>query len=138
VTDWKYCIPHAWEHPRQIWEDVYLLPDDPAYAGPGLHLTMDGLENVLCSLPDAERQAAEADALAQLGDAEFRIDGGDMLSRQEDFSREEPLSWVRVWLAHHGFSVERLREAPEAEFAERVERAGVVDRLKAMYSTGTS
>ncbi len=138
MTDWKYCIPHVWERPRQIWEDVYLLPDDPAYDGPGLHLTVDGLENVLDSLPDAERQAAEADALAQLGDAEFWIDGGDMLLRQEDFSHEELLSWVRVWLVYQGFSVERLREAPEAEFAERVEHAGIVANIKAMYSSGTS
>lgn len=134
MTDWKYSIPHVWDRLRQVWEDVYLLPDDPAYTGPGLHLTVDALGTVLDSSPDSERAAAEAVALAELGDAEFRIDDGEMLVRREDFSREELLSWVRVWLVHHDLPVGRLREVPVAEFTESIEHAKVVANLKALYS----
>ena len=134
MTHWKYCLPHIWDRPRQVWEDVYLLPDDSVYAGPGLHLTVDAFGNVLNSSHGSERAAFQAEALAQLGDAEFRIDGSEMLLRQEDFSREELLSWVRVWLVHNGLPVGRLREVSAEEFADRVEHAAVVAELKALYS----
>ena len=46
MSDWKYRFPHVWDRPCQVWEDVYLLPDDPVYVGPGLHLTVDAFGNV--------------------------------------------------------------------------------------------
>ncbi|XYH97723.1 hypothetical protein ACMHYB_59885 [Sorangium sp. So ce1128] len=134
MTDWKYCLPHIWDHPRQVWEDVYLLPDDPGYAGPGLHLTVDAFGNALDPSHGSDRAEFQAEALAQLGDAEFRINGSEMLLRQEDFSREELLSWVRVWLAHNGFPVGQLREVPAEEFAGRVKHASIITALTASYS----
>ena len=39
--NWKYYCPRTWDEPRQVWEDVYLLPDDPSYKGEAIHLTVD-------------------------------------------------------------------------------------------------
>jgi len=41
--NWRYCFPHVWETPRTTWEDVYLLPDDPDFQGPGIHLRVVAL-----------------------------------------------------------------------------------------------
>jgi hypothetical protein len=135
MSDWKYGIPHVWDHPRQVWEDVYLLPDDPAYAGPGLHLTVDALGNVLESSHGSDRAASQEEALAKLADAQFWIDGDEMLLRQEDFSRDELVGWIHVWLEHHGFAVGRLREVAASEFAGRIEHADLVARLTVLYRT---
>src|SRR5689334_18521242 len=108
MSDWKYCLPHVWDRPREVWEDVYLLPDDPAYVGPGLHFTVDAFGNVLEPSHGSDRAAFQEEALAKLAGAPFWIDGDQMLLRQEDFSRDELMGWIRVWLEHHGFAVGRL------------------------------
>jgi len=39
---WKYHIPHIWDSPREVWEDIWLLPDDPNYKrGESIWLTID-------------------------------------------------------------------------------------------------
>lgn len=135
MSDWKYCLPHIWDRPREVWEDVYLLPDDPAYTGPGLHLTIDAFGNVLEPSHGSDRAAFQEEALAKLAGAPYRIDGDEMLLRQEDFSRDELVGWIRVWLEHHGFSVGRLREVGAPEFEGRVAHASFVAALKAQYGT---
>jgi len=133
MKDWKYCFPHIWDRPREVWEDVYLLPDDPTYLGAGLHLTVDAFGNVLDSSHGSDRAAFQEKVLAKLAGAPYRIDGDEMLLRQEDFSRDELLGWIRVWLEHHGFSVDRLREVALAEFNGRLAHADFVSALKVLH-----
>lgn len=135
MNDWKYCFPHVWDRPRQVWEDVYLLPDDPTFTGPGLHLTVDAFGNVLDPSHGSDRAEFQETALAMLAGAPYYIEGDQMWLRQEDFSRDELVGWTRVWLEYHGFSVGMLREAAASEFEGRVAHAGLVAELKAMYDS---
>ncbi len=131
VQNWKYCFPHVRDRPRQVWEGVYLLPDSPKYSGPGLWLTVDALGNVNNPAHGTDRASFQKTALRKLGEADYWIDGGEMVVRQEDFSKEELLDWVRVWLEHHGLPVGRLREAPASEFVGFVRHATIIAQLTA-------
>ena len=114
--DWKYFIPHVWEHERQIWEDVYLLPLDGRYNGQALWLTVDALGNVEILEHGSDRAEFQSKAQQKLGDRPFHIDGTDMLICSEDFSKAELLDWVRVWLRENGVPVARRIEGTPEDF----------------------
>lgn len=127
--DWKYFIPHIWEREREIWEDVYLLPVDSHYDGAALWLTIDALGNV--DIPE------HAEALQRLGDRSFYIDGSDMLIRAEDFTKQELLAWVRIWLQENELSVTNLIEGLKEEFRGRAFHADLLTPLQKNESEET-
>ena len=130
IQDWKYCFPHVWDSPRQVWEDVYLLPDSDSYTGPGFFLTVDALGNADNPAHGTDRAEFQKEALAKLGTAEYFIDEGEMIVRREDFTKKELLAWVRVWLEHHGLSVRGLREAPSSEFVGAIDHDTLIAKIR--------
>jgi hypothetical protein len=109
---WRYYTPHLWEEGRQVWEDVYLLPDDPAYTEDAIWLTIDSLG----FYQDEARREAEA----KLGGASYRIEGTDMIVATEDFSQSQLLEWVRIWIEHHNMPVTELMVGEYEAFRGRV------------------
>ena len=130
---WKYHLPHEWDRPRAVWEDVYLKPDVLDYEGPSLWLTVDALGDASDPSHGSDRAEFIREALEKLGDNDHFIDGADMIVRARDFTREELLGWVTVWLEHEGFSVSRLVPAELGEFAGTNEHAQTVAQLIASY-----
>lgn len=133
--NWKYHIPHTWESPRGVWEDVWLLPDDPNYKGESIWLTIDAFGDV--SDPDygSERADFQKEALKRLGDKQYWIGSGEMIVRATDFTKDELLHWVKVWLEETGFIVSSLREAPIEEFADTNEQARIIMTLHDKYGS---
>ena len=66
---WKYQIPHKWENAdtRHVWEDVWLMPADPAYSGKSIWITIDAMGDVNNPEHGSERAASQVKALAKLG-----------------------------------------------------------------------
>lgn len=128
--DWKYYIPHSWDHQRQVWEDVYLLPIDGRYDGKAIWLTIDALGNAEEAGHDSGQAAIRSEALRKLGNCQYHIDGTDMLIRAEDFSKEEFLDWVRVWLRENGLPVTGLTEGSAEEFQGKAFHADLVSQFK--------
>jgi hypothetical protein len=114
---WKYFIPHTWRSDRALWEDVYLLPDDARYEGRALWLTIDAYGDP--TDPELSEGRAEFQAYAerQLAGRDFCIEGTDMIVKQCDFTKEELLDWVRVWLRENQLPVTDLQEGTPQEFA---------------------
>ena len=127
---WKYHIPHEWDTPRTVGEDVWLLPDDPDYKGNSIWLTIDALGDSSDPSHGSEREEFQKEALEKLGNKEFWIDNADMIIRVRDFNKEELLVWVKVWLTENGFTVSDLIEAPFKEFAETNDHAKLIEQLK--------
>jgi hypothetical protein len=67
---WKYCFPHLWDRPRQVWEDVYLRPASPQGA-PRIHLTVDALGDADDPDHGSDRAEYQTQVLDKLRDAEF-------------------------------------------------------------------
>jgi hypothetical protein len=111
---WKYYIPHQWTQPRTVWEDIWLLPANPGYAGQSIWLTIDALGDMIH--PESDRAEFQEKALAKLGDKDFWIEAADMIVRAEDFDKEEFLGWVHIWLKETGFEVAELIECPITDF----------------------
>ncbi|MFN8490202.1 MAG: hypothetical protein U0350_21625 [Caldilineaceae bacterium] len=109
---WKYYIPHLWEQEREVWEDIYLLPDDAAYTGDAIWLTVDALGFYEAE----ERRAAEE----KLGGAAYWIEGADMLVATEDFTRAELLDWLQLWFEQHDIPLTELVESDYSAFQGRV------------------
>jgi hypothetical protein len=116
TMNWKYYVPHVWDTPRTVWEDIYLLPDVPDPEPKSIWLTVDALGDIADPAHDSDREEFQRTALAKLGDREYWIEGAEMIVRARDFSQEELLGWVRIWLAEQGLPVADLVEAPLEAF----------------------
>lgn len=111
---WKYYIPAVWKSDRAVWEDVFLLPNDPEYDGQALWLTID----TLGYYEGDERE----EAVAQLDHQLYAIDGTDMLVRAESFSKRELLDWVSLWFEENDVEFSGLKEGNSKEFRGRIEQ----------------
>jgi len=102
----KYYIPAEWNpDERHTWEDVWVMPDDENYEGESIWLTVDSLTSAAEYLQEEERPVPQVEI------GQFSIDSADILVGAKDFSKEELLHWVEVWLKESGFSVSELIEA---------------------------
>jgi hypothetical protein len=127
--NWKYHIPHVWNTTRTVWEDVYLLPDLPDHESESIWLTIDALGDAADPAHGSDREEFQREALEKLGDKEDWVGGADMIIRARDFSKEELLQWVKVWLRESGFPVASLEEAPFSDFAGTNQHANILDTL---------
>ena len=115
---WKYHIPAEWNpDERHTWEDVWLLPDDGNYQGESVWLTIDSLTSA------AEYLTEEELPKRRIEKGEFSIDGTDMVVGVEDFSKDDLLHWVIVWLGESGFPDSELVEATFEEFKDTNDEA---------------
>ncbi|MBD2596396.1 hypothetical protein H6G74_18965 [Nostoc spongiaeforme FACHB-130] len=130
--NWKYYIPHIWEQERQIWEDVYLLPDYGSYNGEALWLTIDALGNPNNLEDESDFDEFEKKLLKKLGDNSYLIDGTEIVVRTEDFSKAELLEWVQLWLQQQGFSVSGLFEASAEDFQGKAFHVDFLAHLKSL------
>lgn len=75
--NWKYHILHSWPEPRQYWEDIFLLPDTPAYTDEAIWLTIDALGDV--DHPESHNWSEmELDEmLEKLGEEDYWIEGNE-------------------------------------------------------------
>jgi hypothetical protein len=135
---WKYHIPHTWEPPSQRmgWADVWLLPDDPAYDGDSVWLTIDALGG---GADDMEPGEFRREALEKLGGRDFWIKTADdassakdcdMIVRAENFDRAEFLVWVQKWIESQGWQFSSLLQAPFEEFENSNQMARTVKAIK--------
>lgn len=135
---WKYHIPHTWEPPTQRmgWADIWLLPDDPAYDGESLWLTIDALSG---GADDMEPGEFRQEALQKLGDRDLWIRCGDdactakdsdMIVHAEDFDRTEFLGWVQRWIANQGWMFSGFTEAPFEDFQNSNDMARTIKSIK--------
>jgi hypothetical protein len=125
---WKYFIPHVWNRTRQAWEDIYLLPADELYKGQALWLTVDALGDRTNVEHGTDREEFQVEALKKLGDRPYLIDGADMIVRSADFSMDELLDWVRIWLRENRLTVTDLVEASVEEFSGKAFHADLMLR----------
>ena len=112
TMNFLYGIPHTWESPRTTWEDVYLLPSNPEFEGPGIHLTVVAL-------------------LAKLGDQDYVVDTkqADMYIRADDCSKSELLERTRRFIQHIGIDCGKLIEVSPDLFRHRIDHATLVESL---------
>src|SRR5439155_21764974 len=106
------------------------LPVNTQYEGEAIWLTIDALGNVETSEYDSGSDNGRSDALEKLGDRQYYIDGTDMLIRLTDFSKEELLDWVRVWLRENGLPVTNLVEGSASDFRGKAFHADLVSRFR--------
>ena len=123
-------MPHIWDTPRQVWEDIYLLPDKSDYDGQALHLTVDALGDPEDPSHGTDQEEFHAEALKKLGSEEFWADDSDMIVRARDFSKAELLEWVKLWLGDQGLRASSFIEAPLSEFEGRTSHASVVAEVR--------
>ena len=111
--NWKYFIHHTWPEERTEWAEAFVRPDDPAYTGDSLWVTID---------------------CRDLGREPFRVvdrqdDDADLLVNARDFTRAEFLEWMKVWLRAKGFTVTDLVPAALEEFVGTHAHADFLFRL---------
>ena len=117
--NWKYYCPRTWDEPRQVWEEVHLLPDDPSYKGEAIWLTVDALGDAQNPAHGSDRAAFQEEALQKLGDNAFHIEVSDMIVRQTDFSMPELVEFARLFLTQQGKPVNEMVEGTLDEFFGR-------------------
>ena len=69
-----------------------------------------------------------------MGDLHYMIDEADMTVRAEDFSKEELLEWVQVWLVESGFEVSELVEGTLEDFEDSNAHVKAVAHSMRLYS----
>src|ERR1700694_1901823 len=125
----KYYIPHVWNVPRTLWEDIWLMPENKHDFERSIWLTIDALGDTSATTERPDRIKFQEMALTKLGSSEFWIEGTDMIVRTNDFNREEFLSWARVWLVTTGFEVTELIEGSFTEFKNTNRHATIIGSL---------
>ena len=137
---WKYRLLHTWPEERTPWAEAFVRPDDPAYQGQSLWVTID-------CLGDPSPEVAEASRPEELrvwvGDRAYRVaDNGemgdsDLVVNARDFTQAEFVEWIKVWLHAKGLSVTNLVAAPLEEFAGTHPHADLLAHLTQRYTTNT-
>ncbi len=131
--NWRYHIPSIWHSPRQVWEDIFLLPDAPDYEGDSIWLTIDALGDPDNPAHGSDRAEFIVEALVKLGNNPFWIDGTDMIVRAVDFDKAELLAWVKIWLTETGLLVDHLIETPLEPFVGTNPMATTLKTLQEVY-----
>lgn len=133
-VDWKYCIPHTWESGnRTPWADIWLMPQDPRFRGRSVPLTIDALGDSEDPTHGDDRSEFQKEALQKLGDKDYWISGAEMIVRARDFSREEFLEWVKVWIRNLDPNYGELIPGSYEEFNDTSREAKLIDRLLREY-----
>lgn len=118
---WKYCIHHEWPEERTTWAEAFVRPDDPAYTGQSLWVTID----CIGEFPAGTRSASseEHETLRNwLGDRPYRVaENGeqgdtDLLVNATDFTQAQFVDWTKVWLNDKRLAATELISAPMKEF----------------------
>lgn len=113
-----------------MWEDVLLLPQDPAYDGEAVQLTVDAFGDVGDPTHGGERAEFQKKALQKLGDRECWIESSDMIVRATDFNKQELIQWVHRWFSETGLPQIELATAPIEEFKGRYPYADLLITLQ--------
>lgn len=135
---WKYRIMHSWPAERTQWAEAFVRPDDPAYGGQSLWVTIDCLGE---RVAEAEEPNRYDELRAWLGDRPFRVaenremGDSDLVVNARDFTEAEFLEWIKVWLRAKGLAVTRLVAAPLEEFAGTHPHADLLAHLTQRYPT---
>lgn len=129
---WFYYIPHVWEssEDRHVWEDVYLLPKNAPEGMESIWFTIDALGDVNNPLSGSDRAEFQRELLATLATDQWHIAGTDMLVRATDFSREELLNYVRIWLEASNLPCDELIESTYERFENTNEHATTLRSLR--------
>ncbi len=123
---WKYYFPHVWKKERELWEDVYLLPDVKEYEDEAIWLTVTAIP-----LEDTAEPLEEeyVEVRKKLRPAPYMIEDAEMYVPGEGFTQEELCRWVKIWLEQTGFEADELLPGVREDFADRCEHARIVDTL---------
>lgn len=98
-----------------------MRPADPTYTGESLWVTIDCVDTATASHSSSEDDSGTL--RLWLGDRPYRVaengEAGDtdLVVNAPDFTKDEFLGWVEVWLRAKGFPVTELVDAPLSEFA---------------------
>ena len=125
---WVYYVPHAWgEEERTVWEDVWLMPESylqlPPEERTSVWLTVDGYQ--------AEDEELAPDLIEEktwFDEGEFEIfekqgyiireEEGDMIVKDRDFSMDELLEWIKIFLLETTWVKEKYGEFDAVELVE--------------------
>jgi hypothetical protein len=80
-----------------------------------------------------DRSEFQKEALQKLGDKDYWISGAEMIVRARDFSREEFLEWVKVWIRNLDPNYGELIPGSYEEFNDTSREAKLIDRLLREY-----
>jgi len=143
-VDWKYHIIHEWSEERCQWAELLLLPDDAIYKGEALWVTIDCLGSF-----DPENEVDKEDkewyykALQKLADQDYwvREEGSDfpcdsdMIIKAKNFTRDEFLYWVSIWIKEKALPITELVAAPIEDFVGIHSQADLIKKKKKVYKT---
>lgn len=138
--DWKYYIVHEWPDGQRFrFGETFLLPDDPSCDGKAILLTFRGVGDSPELDDEGERQWHE-EALRKLAGRSHYVVGedddlgdSDLIVAAADFSHDEFMSWVEVWIKAHGLAFSRLVQAPFDDFTGQSDRADFLKELTMTY-----
>jgi len=122
---WKYYIPHIWDKPYHVWEDIWMKPDDPNFQGNMgnmINLTIDALGAL--EDDDNEKVRKLAKYLKSTGKeywawpyprGEFWEDNVSMIINVKHFTRDDVINYARIYLQLKGSQVSSFDEMTEEE-----------------------
>jgi hypothetical protein len=138
---WRYYIHHEWpDGERRKWAELFILPDDSSYDGEALWVTIDCVGEAPGDDSDEDTIKRYQKAQKKLGDSSYCIiteadDMGDtnMIVAASNFSKDEFLEWVKVWIKAQGLPVSELISAPLEQFIGRHQHADFLHALIKKY-----
>lgn len=138
--DWKYYIMHEWpDGERFTWGEAFLLPDDPTYDGAAVWLTFRCIGDSSL-FDDEDGKQWHEKALRKLAGRSHYVVGedddlgdSDLIVAPADFSHDEFMNWVEVWIKAQGLSFDRLIPAPLDDFTGRSDHADLLKELTMIY-----
>ena len=138
--DWKYYIMHEWpDGQRRLWGELFLLPDDPSYEGKAVWLTFRCIGDS-CLFDDEDGKRWHEEATRKLDGRSHYVVGedddlgdSDLIVAAGDFSHDEFMNWVEVWIKASGLSFGRLVQAPLDDFTGRSDHADFLKKLTTEY-----
>jgi hypothetical protein len=136
--NWKYWIMHKWTDERFRWGEAFILPDDPEYDGDALWITIDCIGTPEDHISHEEIVWYE-EAKTMLGNSPYylcasdELGDTDLLVNAKDFTKDDFLNWILIWLQEQGIKADNLIGAPLDDFLGRHEHADFLNEIIQQY-----
>jgi hypothetical protein len=126
--NWIYYILHEWpQNEKMAWAEALVLPHDLEYTSEAIWVTIDSLGSF--HLEDSGHKELHDLCVKLIGDKEFWIKDeeekevltidSDMVVRQYNFTKDEFLHYLKIWIESKVMKIESLLEGKIIDFAGR-------------------
>ena len=107
---WQYYIPHVWNKPTTIWEDIYLVPMDKSIRSKALHLTVEAIDEDTCENHGLNQEEFRTLLRTKLPKDGYFIEDDSLTAHSKPIRLDDLFHYAKLWLGSIGYDCTEFEE----------------------------